>query len=241
MENANLHQIQDSVLVFEAEKDSLRFLKDALHDEGFVVFRTSDKVQVLKVIREDTPDMIILDVMHNENSYLDLLTRLRQEFGIPIIILSPKQDVVNKVRYLEIGAHDVIIKPYNNEELIARIRALLRLTKMRQLPVKSRITIGKLKIDFATHYVRVSGHKSKLSRKEYDLLYELVLNAGNVLTFNHILQHVWGFQDEMAREYVHSYIKLLRSKIEPDPHNPRFIISLPGVGYMFKNISRKSI
>ncbi len=240
MNHINSPKRHERVLVISTHEEIVKKIRDVLHYEGFVVFESVDTGKILQSIKEEAPDVIIWDVSQIGNCD-EFMKQLRQKYDTPILILNPKGNSYDKLRYLKLGADDCIIKPFNNEELIARIKSLSRLTWANRLPREPSIRVGRIKIDFAARHVRVAGHESKLSRKEYDLLYELVLNAGKVLTYDYILQQVWGFQGEKEREYVHSYIKFLRSKIEPDPHNPRFIISLPSIGYMFRNTYQKSL
>ena len=225
------------ILVIGAE-ETTKSLRNSVRGGGFLIFETADKIEALRKVRQEVPDIIIIDVSISGNNHLGFIKQIRQEFKLPVIILSNRQTITDKVRYLEFGADDYIAKPFNNEEFIARINSLLRRTKENHLYSEPRISIGKVKIDFAAHHVIAAGQESKLSRKEYDLLHELILNAGNVLTYNQILQKVWDLNTDRDRNYVHTYIRLIRNKIEPEPHKPRLIISLPGVGYMFRNMPK---
>jgi two-component system, OmpR family, KDP operon response regulator KdpE len=153
---------------------------------------------------------------------------------VPIIMLTARSDQSEKVRGLDLGADDYLTKPYNAEEMLARVRAVLRRTRVTQQAKKQPVLVaGDLAIDFAQRQVTVAGERVKLSRTEYKLLYELASNADRVLLHRELLRRVWGsdYRDEV--EYLRVYIRYLRQKLEPDPAKPRYILTEPGVGYYF--------
>jgi len=168
----------------------------------------------------------------------EVCRQLREWSQIPIIMLSARGDESDKVKCLELGADDYITKPFGASELIARVRAVLRRTEAaRTIPTQPSFTSGDLKISFAQRQVIVADKEVKLTPTEYSLLQELVLNAGKVLTHTHLLNKVWGLEYRDERWYLHVFVRRLRVKLEPDPQNPRYIMTVPGVGYQFKDVA----
>jgi two-component system KDP operon response regulator KdpE len=150
-------------------------------------------------------------------------------------MLSAKSDASDKVRCLNIGADDYITKPFALDELIARVKSVLRRTEAATaVPTQPSFTSGDLEINFVERRVSVAGNEVRLTPTEYSLLQELVLNAGKVLTYSHLLHRVWGPEYGSEREYLRVFIGRLRAKLEPDPANPKYIITVPGVGYRFQ-------
>jgi two-component system KDP operon response regulator KdpE len=166
----------------------------------------------------------------------EVCRRLREWSQIPIIMLSARGDEKDKVHCLDLGADDYIVKPFGTSELISRLSAVLRRTASADAtPVKSSITIDDLSINFTKRQITSAGAEIKLTPTEYALLRELALNSGKVLTHTHLLNKVWGSEYRDEREYLHVFIRRLRAKLEPDPDNPVFILTVSGVGYQFKD------
>jgi len=164
----------------------------------------------------------------------EVCRRLREWSQIPIIMLSARGDEKDKVKCLDLGADDYIVKPFGANELMARVSAVLRRTKTADIsPAKSTITSGDLSINFARRQVTRAGMEVKLTPTEYTLLQELAVNSGKVLTHTHLLNKVWGPEYRDEREYLHVFARRLRSKLEPDPNNPTYILTVSGVGYHF--------
>ena len=223
------------VLIVDDEKAILELLKLTLQSEGYETLGATNGTEALKILAGEQPNIIILDIMMPGIDGFEVLQRLRKYSDIPVIMLSARFEMADKVKCLNLGADDYITKPFGTTELLARVNAVLRRTKRDALPARtSSFNNGKIHIDFLKRRVIIAGNEVKFTPTEYDLLQELVLNAGKVLTYSYLLNKVWGPEYDREREYLHVFIGHLRAKIEPDPANPRMIITMPGVGYRFE-------
>lgn len=222
------------ILIVDDELSILKFLRSNLEDRGYAIISATNGEEALAIIEREMPDLILLDVMMPQMDGFEVCRRLREWSQIPIIMLSARGDERDKVQCLDLGADDYIVKPFGSNELMARVRAVLRRTKMVSAPpTKSSITHGDLVINFAKRQITFAGEDVKLTPTEYALLQELALNSGKVLTHTHLLNKVWGPEYRDEREYLHVFVRRLRSKLEPDPNNPTYIITVSGVGYQF--------
>ena len=181
------------------------------------------------------PNLLILNIMMPRMDGLEVCKRVRERSTIPIIVLTALDAESDKVAALDLGADDYLTKPFGVEELLARVRAVLRRT---QLDMISRVDedikqFGDLEIDLTGHVVRLKGEEVRLSPTEFALLKQLVMNAGKVLTHRMLLQSIWGPEYGGEAEYLRVYINRLRHKLESDPTNPRYLLTEPGVGYRF--------
>jgi two-component system KDP operon response regulator KdpE len=223
------------ILVVDDDIAITKFIRANLEVEGWQTLIASDGAEALKAVEKELPDLVILDVMMPNVDGFDVLCRLRQWSQIPVIMLSVREEMAYKVKCLNLGADDYITKPFGADELVARVRAVLRRNEIVNiLPRQSFFTCGNLEINFITTQVTVSGNQVRLTPIEYNLLQELVLNAGKVLPHGHILQKIWGAEYGCQREYLHVFIARLRAKLEPDPSKPRYIVTVPGIGYRFE-------
>ena len=223
------------VLVVDDEVAILRYVSGNLRREGCVSILANNGQDALRLAAEENPELIILDIMMPKLDGFEVCRGLREWSQVPIIMLSARGDEQDKVKCLDLGADDYMTKPFGAEELLARVRAVLRRTKEAAAkPTPSSFAAGELKISFAQRQVTISDKEVKLTPTEYSLLQEFVLNAGKVLTHAHLLNMVWGPEYREEREYVHVFVRRLRNKIEPDPTNPKFIITAPAVGYQFR-------
>ena len=223
------------ILVVDDELSIVKFLRANLESRGYEVLTAMDGAEALKTIEMELPDLIILDIMMPEMNGFEVCSRLREWSQTPIIMLSARGDVSDKVKCLDLGADDYITKPFGASELIARVRAVIRRTETAtNIPPQPFFTSGDLKIHFAPRKVTVAGKEVKLTPTEYNLLQEFVLNAGKVLTHTQLLNKVWGLEYRNEREYLHVFVRRLRSKLEPDRTDPRYIVTVPGVGYQFR-------
>jgi len=223
------------VLIVDDELSIIKFLRANLENNGYKVFAAMDGVEALKTIEMELPDLVILDIMMPKMDGFEVCRKLREWSQIPIIMLSARADENDKVKCLDLGADDYMTKPFGKDELMARISAVMRRTKSTAaIPTQPSFTSGDLEINFAQRRVTVAGKEVKLTPTEYNLLQELVLNPGKVLTHIHLLGKIWGPEYREEREYLHVFVRRLRNKLEPDRANPRYIISVPGVGYQFK-------
>lgn len=220
------------ILVVDDELSIIKFLRANLETKGYEVLTAMDGAEALQTIERELPDLIILDIMMPRIDGFEVCRRLREWSSIPIIMLSARADEMDKVKCLEIGADDYITKPFSAGELIARVGAVLRRAeKTSTAPTPSAFTLGDLKINFAQRQIAVGSKEVKLTPTEYNLLQEMALNAGKVLTHTHLLNKVWGPEYREEREYLHVFVGRLRTKLELDPTNPRYILTVPGVGY----------
>ena len=184
------------ILTVDVEKEITKLLRNALKPDSFTILETAGSADALQKIKDELPDIIIYDASTHVNNRIEFLKQIRRQSEEPVIILDAWQNSNEKVKHLELGADDYITKPFSLAELLARIRVLLRRCgRAEPLPVPPCINLGNIKIDFAARQVTVNEKISKLSRKEYYLLQELVLNAGKVLTYSHILTKIWGLHD----------------------------------------------
>lgn len=226
------------ILVVDDELSIVKFLRANLEARGYAVFTALDGAEALKIIEMELPDLVILDIMMPKMDGFEVCRRVREWSQVPIIMLSARGDEKDKVKCLDLGADDYITKPFGASELIARVGAVLRRTEMAgSAPARPSFASDNLKIDFAGRRVTVADKEVKLTPTEYNLLQELALNAGKVLTHVHLLNKVWGPEYGGEREYLHVFIRRLRGKLESDPTSPEYIITVPGIGYQFKDSS----
>lgn len=228
------------ILIADDEARMRRFIKMNLDLEGYRVIEASNGLEALDRVREDLPDLALLDVMMPELDGFETLRIIREISTAPVIMLTVRDDEADKVKGLELGADDYVTKPFSPRELASRIKAVLRRTEMDSPGDSSLIVVDDyLQIDFARRQVFAGGQEVKLRPTEYRLLYHLVQNAGQVLTHEMILSKVWGYEYRDESQYVRLYITYLRQKIEPDPSNPRYILTERGIGYRFVDFNNK--
>jgi two-component system KDP operon response regulator KdpE len=226
------------ILIVDDEARMRRFMQMNLDLEGYRVIEAGNGLEAIDRAREDLPDLILMDVMMPELDGFEALRIIRETSTVPVIMLTVRDDESDKVKGLELGADDYVTKPFSPRELASRIKAVLRRVEMDSPGPSSSSVIkvdGYLQIDFNRREVIVGGETIKLRPTEYRLLYHLVQNAGQVLTHEMILAKVWGYEYRDESQYVRLYITYLRQKIEPDPGNPKYILTERGVGYSFVN------
>ncbi len=223
------------ILIVDDDLGVVKSVRANLQARDYETFVAMDGAEALRVIEKELPDLIILDIMMPKMDGFEVCRQVREWSQIPIIMLSARHDVEEKAKCLNSGADDYITKPFGVNELIARVRAVLRRTKeMGATPTVSNFTSGDLKINFIERRVTVDGREVKLTPTEYNLLKELVLSAGKVFSHATLLGRVWGPDYAEEREYLRVFIGRLRKKLETDPGHPKYIITAPGVGYQFK-------
>jgi two-component system KDP operon response regulator KdpE len=223
------------VLVVDDEVSILRYVGGGLRSEGYEVVCASNGQEALHLAEEQNPTLVVLDIMMPKLDGFEVCRRLREWSQVPIIMLSARGDEQDKVKCLDLGADDYITKPFGAAELLARVRAVLRRSNgATATNTPSSFAAGELKISFAERQVTVSGKEIRMTPTEYRLLQEFVVNAGKVLTHSYLLNRVWGPEYGEERDYVHVFVRRLRNKIEPDPASPKFIITVPAVGYQFR-------
>ncbi len=227
------------VLVVDDESRMVRFVRMNLELEGFHVSEAGSGMEALEKVRDELPDLVLLDVMMPEMDGFETLERLREISTVPVIMLTVKGDEEDRIRGLELGADDYVTKPFSPRELASRIRAVLRRAEMPSPVAKTTIDIDDhLQIDFRQREVIVDGEHIRLRPTEYRLLYHLVNNAGWVMTHEMLLSKVWGYEYRDETGLLRLYITYLRKKIEPDPSHPRYIFTERGTGYRFVDYKR---
>lgn len=196
----------------------------------------ADNGQVaLDLIEQEHPDVVLLDIAMPGMNGFEVLRELRAFSDVPVIMLTAKDDVLDKVKGLELGADDYVTKPFDHLELLARVKALLRRLDMPQPTSRApSFQAGDLEVDFAAQEVRLRGERVPLTATEYKLLYHLVRNAGRVLRHETLLAKVWGREYVDEVDYLRVYIRRLRRKLELDPERPRHILTERGLGYSFR-------
>ncbi len=222
------------ILVVDDEPRMIRFIRLNLEHDGFDVSEAATGAAALTQLRDRLPDLILLDVMMPELDGFETLRLAREISSVPVIMLTAKGDEDDRVRGLELGADDYITKPFSPRELVSRVRAVLRRTEAPAPAPHEPIQIDdRLKIDFDRRQVWVEGRLVQLRPTEYRLLYHLVQNAGWVVPHDQLLAKVWGYEYRDETHYLRLYVNYLRQKLEPDPANPRYILTERGVGYRF--------
>ncbi len=220
------------LLIVEDNVDLANGLEVNLKKEGYKVLKTVTGEDGLKIAIRDCPDLIILDIMLPGISGLDVCRELRNKsIDIPIIMLTAKSDETDRVVGLELGADDYITKPFGIRELLARIRVCLR--RQPQQTEMPRYSFGRITIDFEKYRVTVKNKELDLTQKEFDLLRYLIRNRESVLSRDRLLDEVWGYDSYPTTRTVDTHILKLRKKLEDDPANPKYILSVYGGGYKF--------
>jgi two-component system KDP operon response regulator KdpE len=221
------------ILVVDDEPAIRRLLRTSLTGQGYDVVEAEDAAAALSAAEREKPDLVILDLGLPDQPGIEVIRGLRQRSTLPIIVLSVRDDERGKVDALDGGADDYVTKPFGVDELVARIRTALR-HRFQAQGEKPLFVAGDLSVDLVRRSVRRGGEEVHLSPKEYDLLAELVANAGKVLTHRHILNKVWGPAHTEDAQYLRVFIRSLRGKLEADPARPQHIITEPGVGYRLR-------
>ena len=214
------------------ESQVLRIIKRNLEEGGYRVAITSDSEGALSMVETEEPDLVLLDLMLQGTNGLEVLKRIREFSGVPVIFLSARSKEEDVVKALRAGADDYILKPFAPSELLARIEAALR-RRIRpdKLEAVPPFVLNDLAIDFARRDVTIEGEHISLTATEYKLLYELATHAGRVLTHDQILQRVWGPEYSGESQLVRSFVRNLRRKLGDNAKSPRYILTEPQVGY----------
>lgn len=221
------------VLVVDDEPPIIEAVGYNLRKEGYDVLSAADAEEAFRIIRAESPDLVILDIMLPGGSGLDLCRRLRRDSAVPVIFLSARADETDRVVGLELGADDYVTKPFSMKELMARVKSVLRRTSPGGAPSQIPINIGDLSIDPTLHEVRVRGQPVELTRREFALLHFLASHPRQVFPRDVLLDRVWGPDAFVEERTVDVHIRWIRGKIEDDPSNPRYILTVRGVGYRF--------
>ena len=219
------------VLVVDDEPQIVRGLKIILRNAGYAVEAAESRSEALAALTGRPPDALVLDLVLPDGTGVDLCQDIRRWSQMPILVLSAVGDEREKVRALDAGADDYVTKPFGTEELLARLRAVMRRAVDTSSP---RIEVGELTIDLADRRVSRAGEEIHLTPIEFDLIAELAQHAGRLVTHRQLLHAVWGPAYTEETHYLRVHVAHIRSKLEPDPSRPRYLITEPGVGYRLR-------
>jgi two-component system KDP operon response regulator KdpE len=221
------------ILVVDDEPQIVRALKVILRGAGYSTDQAESKEEALNAVSVRPPDAMVLDLVLPDGSGVDVCTQVRSWTELPIIVLSAVGDEREKVKALDAGADDYITKPFGTDELLARLRAVLR--RVGEDGGEPRIAVGELAIDLAARAVTTGGAPVHLTPIEFDLLKVLARHRGKLVTHRQLLREVWGPGFERETHYLRVHVAHIRSKIEPHPSRPRYVITEPGIGYRLKD------
>ncbi len=220
------------ILIVDDEEMIVQTVKAYLDREGFKTYTAVDGEEALRAFQEKGPDLIVLDLMLPKMDGIEVTRRIRAQSNVPIIMLTAKAGETDRVVGLELGADDYVPKPFSPRELVARVRAVLR--RLEGGPsAPDRIAVGALEIDLKTREVKVGGSLAELTPTEFDLLAFLARHPGQVFTRLQLLREVQGYTYDSFARTVDTHVKNLRRKIEEDPKEPRYLLTVHGVGYRF--------
>ena len=228
---------KNKILIVEDEDTLREMLQYNFETEGYDVITSADGRTAIALARSETPDLVILDVMLPEVDGFEVCRTLRQEMTTPILMLTAKEEEIDKVLGLELGADDYMTKPFSMRELKARVKAMLRRSSMSQPKAEDEtpiITSGDLTIDLSKHLVSVGDTVIEMKPKEFDLLAYLADNKGHVFSRDHLLDRVWGYDYVGDSRTVDVHIRWLREKVELEPSKPKRLLTVRGIGYKFE-------
>jgi len=224
-----------SILVVDDEREIVRALQGALTAHGYTVLTASSGEEAIAIVTQHRPDLLLLDLLLPGMSGLEVVRRMRAMSNVPIIVLSVKEAEHDKVEALDLGADDYIAKPFGMKEVLARVRVALRHVAQTTSGVEPKFEASPLSVDFAQRRVQLNGRDVSLTPTEYDLLKVFITHRGKLLTRQMLMKGVWGAEAHARTHSLHVYVAQLRQKIEPVPERPRFILTIPGVGYRFND------
>jgi DNA-binding response OmpR family regulator len=236
--------VSGQVLLVEDDDAIAAFVTTALEREGYAVVRMRTGEEALSHIRGSAPNLVLLDLMlPGDMDGLQVCREIRSgDTYIPVIIVTAKDEDVDKIVGLEVGADDYITKPFNTRELLARVRAVFRLASSgKETHPRERLSIGPMEIDLAGREVQMEGRPVPLTPKEFDLLVTLARNRGRVLGRETLLQKVWGYDYLGDSRTVDVHMQRLRGKLEPDPRHPRYLLTVHSIGYKFAPETREEV
>jgi DNA-binding response OmpR family regulator len=223
-----------TILLVEDEETLAETLRYNLEREGYTVVVASDGVVGLERARQLQPDLVLLDIMLPRLDGFSVCRILRQESTLPILMLTARQDEVDRIAGLELGADDYVTKPFSLGELLARVRAILRRTDRQPTGSREVLEVGDVRVDTGSRRAWRGGAEVNLSQKEFDLLTCLIRNRGMALSRDVLLERVWGYDFVGESRTVDVHIRWLREKVEQNPGQPLYIQTVRGVGYRFE-------
>ncbi|MCY9515860.1 response regulator transcription factor [Paenibacillus apiarius] len=226
------------ILIVDDELEITELISLYLRREGYHVFVADNGYTALQMVKEVAPDLIILDILLKSLDGIEVCKEIRKTSNVPILFVSCKSDDVDIIMGLTVGGDDYITKPFSPSQLVARVKAHLRRTSLSSrnypIPLQHKITFGALEIDLHSHNVIVEGKSVALSAKEFDLLAYLAQSPNKVFKLEQLYQHIWNTESFGDTRTLMVHISNLRKKIEPDPTQPRYIVTVRGVGYKFQ-------
>lgn len=225
---------EEKILIVDDEEHIRELLKYNMESIGYKCIMTDNGIDASRMVKEQRPDLVLLDLMLPGMDGYEVCKEIRKNNNIsstPIIMITAKGEELDKILGLELGADDYVTKPFSIRELMARVKAVLRRTTVRE--VDEAFIFGNISIDFDKHEVMKSGNKIDLTLKEFELLEILVKNKGRVMTRDFLLDKIWGYEYIGETRTVDVHIRHLRQKIEDDDKNPKFIETIRGIGYRF--------
>lgn len=219
------------ILVVDDDPPILRLVRARLASDGYGVITATGGIEAVEKCEDERPDLVILDVMMPDIDGIETMRRIRESSDVPIILLTARSGATDLIHGLDSGADDYITKPFNPDELAARAAAVLRRAQQDTVPEEVRLEYAHLLIDLDARIVELNGEEVRLSRTEWELLYQLASNAGRVMRHSELLSRIWGpeFRDETY--YLRTWVSRLRAKLEPDHPKESIIQTYPGLGY----------
>jgi two-component system, OmpR family, KDP operon response regulator KdpE len=225
---------KERVLVVDDENEIRRALGRALAARGYVVEMAADGGEAVAQAEDFRPDVVVLDLNLPTLDGLEVCRRIRRSSAVPILVLSVREDEADKVSALDLGADDYLTKPFGIDELLARIRALLRRADGKPGAADHRFRLGDIEMDLHKRLVTKGGREVRLTRTEWSLLETFAAHPGTLLTHRFLLERVWGTGHDEDVDVLRVFVSQLRKKIEPDPRRPVAIVTEPGVGYRWQ-------
>ncbi len=222
------------ILVVEDETSIREVVNLYLKRAGYEVVLAKDGLEAIEALTKEMPDLIVLDLMLPHVDGMEITRWLRERGDVPIIMLTARREESDRIAGLEMGADDYVVKPFSPQELVSRVRAVLRRTHGSLSNAESILSFGSLTIDPATRLVKKDGEEKVLTAKEFDLLLVLARHPRQVFSRNQLLDRVWGLSDYIDPSTVTVHVRRLREKIERDPSKPEHIVTVWGVGYKFE-------
>jgi len=221
------------ILIVEDDERIINFLRSKLKASGYEVLTAKNGLEGLEQAQAQEPDFIVLDLIMPKMNGLEMLKELRTFSAVPIVILSAKGADADRIKGLQLGADDYLPKPFNPDELVARIEAVRRRVKPgERLKVPEIFNLGRVTVDFKRHSVRVRDEEKYLTRTEWLLLSQLIKNAGRLMLYGDLLTHIWGPEYRDDVQILRTSVSRLRSKLEDEPDNPKLIRTIPKTGYI---------
>lgn len=225
--------MSEKILIVDDEPRVIRLVSEVLKAVGWQAIAATSGEAAIELLAMERPNLVLLDIrLEGDMDGHEVCRRLREFSDVPVIMLTAKAQERDVLRGFDVGADDYLTKPFSSKELVARIKAVLRRARRPEETITSSLTCGELEINFARRTVKRLGEPISLTRTEYQLLCQLALNANRVMLQEDLLTAVWGPEYRDDVDYLRAYIHYLRRKLEPDPSQPRYIITSPGVGYM---------